>query len=94
VALEDDSIARWEFLVPQPGDEAILNAAPDKMMGSGAAAPDKISHYGHLLQIRDLIESVQSGRPLAVDGRSARNAVALIRAVYESAATRKPVSLG
>jgi predicted dehydrogenase len=93
VVLEDDTIVRWEFRVPQPGDEAILNSAPDRRMGSGAAAPDQISHYGHLLQIRDLIESVRSGRPLAVDGRAARNGVALIRAVYESAARGTPIAL-
>jgi len=94
VALEDDRIVRWEFQSPEPGDEAILKAAPDEKMGSGAAAPDQISHYGHLLQIRDMIESVRSGRPLAVDGRAARNAVAIIRAIYESAEKRKPVAPG
>ena len=92
-ALEDDRIVRWEFRVPQPGDEAVLRAEPDEKMRSGSAAPDQISHYGHMLQIRDLIESVRSGRPLAVDGRAARNGVALIRAVYESAAKGIPVAL-
>jgi predicted dehydrogenase len=94
VALEDDSIVRWDFQSPQPGDEAILKAAPDEKMRSGAGAPDQISHHGHLLQIRDMIDSVRSGRPLAVDGRAARNAVAIIRAIYKSAETQKPVALG
>jgi predicted dehydrogenase len=93
VSLEDDRIARWEFRVAQPEDEAILNAAPDEKMRSGSGSPTQISHYGHLLQIRDLIDSLRTGRPLAIDGRSARNAVALIRAVYESAAQRAPVTV-
>ena len=94
VALEDDGIARWEFRVPDPGDAAVCKAAAAEKMGSGSAAPDQISHLGHLLQIRDMIESVRSGRPLAVDGRAARNGVALVRAVYESAAKNRPVAPG
>jgi predicted dehydrogenase len=92
-ALEDDKIARWDFRVSQSGDDAILHAAPDEKMRSGSGAPDQISHYGHLLQIRDLMDSVRSGRPLAVDGRAARNAVALIRAIYESADKKGPVAV-
>jgi predicted dehydrogenase len=92
-SLEDDRIVRWDFRVAQPEDSAILSAAPDEKMRSGSGAPNQISHYGHLLQIQDLIESIRTGRPLAIDGRAARNAVAVIRAVYESAATGRPAEV-
>jgi UDP-N-acetyl-2-amino-2-deoxyglucuronate dehydrogenase len=93
VALEDDRIAKWDFRVPLAEDEAIRNAPPDERMRSGSGAPNQISHYGHRLQIQDLIDAVRGQRPLAVDGRGARNAIALIRAIYESADRHQPVAL-
>ncbi|MFH1499919.1 MAG: Gfo/Idh/MocA family oxidoreductase [Verrucomicrobiota bacterium] len=47
----------------------------------------------HRAQFVDFFESVRSGRPPLVDGRSGRDAVALIKAVYESARTGQPVPL-
>ena len=92
-ALEDDQVTRWNFRESRPEDEAVLRTGPDERMRGGSGAPNQISHYGHLLQIQDLIDSVHAGRPLAVDGRDARNAVALIRAIYTSAETRVPVKV-
>jgi len=92
-ALEDDQVTRWDFRTPRPEDEAVLRTGPDARMRSGSGAPNQISHHGHLLQIQDMVEALRTGRPLAVDGRSARNAVALIRAIYDSAESRTPVRL-
>jgi UDP-N-acetyl-2-amino-2-deoxyglucuronate dehydrogenase len=91
--LEDDRLAKWDFRNALPEDEAIRNAPVDTRLGGGATAPNAISHEGHLRQIQDLVDAIQAGRPLAVDGRDARNAVALIRAIYDSAASGRPVAL-
>ena len=91
--LEDDRVAYWKFREPLPGDEEVVSPVAGKPADSGAAAPDSIGHQRHLLQIQDMIDSLQTGRPLAVDGRAARNAVAVIRAIYDSASTRMPVRL-
>ncbi len=94
VSLEDDRIARWDFREARPEDAAILAARPDQLMRSGASAPNSISHHGHQRQIQNLVDSINTGAPLAVDGPEARKAVALILALYASAERGAPVKLG
>jgi predicted dehydrogenase len=90
--LEDDRLSKWEFREAMPEDEAIRSAGVDPEMVSGATAPNAITHHGHRRQIQDLIDALRSGRPVAVDGREARKAVSLIRALYASADQGRPVS--
>src|SRR5687768_125465 len=89
--MEDDDITRWEFRVAQPGDEKIRATRESGAMGSGAAAPMAIKFEGHLRQMQDFIDGIRERRPFFIEGREARKAVALVRAVYDSAATGKPV---
>ena len=91
--LEDDRILAWEFREPKPEDVAIKAAGQTVDMGSGAADPTAINFYGHQLQLQDLVDAVLNNRKPAVEGREARNAVALIRALYASAESGKPVKL-
>ena len=91
--LEDDRLVRWEFRDTQPGDAAILAGRSEGDLGSGAGAPNAINHEGHRRQIQDLIDAIQGNRPLAIDVREARKAVAIIRAIYDSAASNLPVKL-
>jgi UDP-N-acetyl-2-amino-2-deoxyglucuronate dehydrogenase len=93
VILEDDRILAWEFREPKPEDAAIRAASQGVDMGSGASVPDKINFYGHQLQLQDLVDAVRTGGKPAVEGREARNAVALIRALYASAESGKPVKI-
>ena len=60
-------------------------------IGSGTAAPMAIRNEGHLRQIQDFIDGIREKRPFFIEGREARNAVALVRAVYDSASSGKPV---
>lgn len=90
--LEDDQVIRWEFRERLPGDEAVTSAGTAERTRSAAATP-QISYTGHLLQIQDMVAALREGRAPTVDGRAGRNAVALIRAVYESAAAGAPVKL-
>jgi predicted dehydrogenase len=85
VCLEDDHIARWDFVQPEPEDEAVRAAPRDDELGSGAGSPGSISIAGHLRQIQDFVAAVREDRPPIVDGHEGRKAVALIHAVYESA---------
>jgi len=89
--MDDDDITRWEFRVAQPGDEGIRATRESGAMGSGAAAPMAIKFEGHLRQIQDFIDGIRERRPFFIEGREARNAVALVRAIYESAASGRPV---
>jgi predicted dehydrogenase len=93
IVLEDDHIARWDFRDAQPEDEAIRNARNDHALGSGAGAANAISIQGHVRQIGDLVAALREGRPLAIDGREARKSVALVNAIYASAARGEPVAV-
>ncbi|MBC8024536.1 MAG: Gfo/Idh/MocA family oxidoreductase [Steroidobacteraceae bacterium] len=90
VLLEDDDIAKWDFRVEQPDDAEIRNATQLAEMGSGAAAPMNIKFEGHLRQIQDFIDGIREKRPFFIEGSEARKAVALVRAIYESAGSGKP----
>ncbi len=93
ILLEDDRIARWDFAEARPEDEAIRKAKPDEALRSGAGAANAISHEGHLRQIRNLVDAIRNGTPLAVDGREARKAVSLVNALYASARAGRPMRL-
>jgi predicted dehydrogenase len=92
VALEDDQVTRWEFREKRPGDEVVTSAGAAERTHSGVSSP-QISYKGHLLQIQDMVAALRNDRAPAIDGRAGRNAVALIRAIYESAAAGVPVKL-
>jgi predicted dehydrogenase len=91
--LEDDRLVRWEFRAPRAEDREVLAAAADNTIRSGAAAPNAIGLEGHRRQIQNLIDAVRENRPLAIDAREAWKAVAIIRAIYDSAEQRVPVKL-
>jgi UDP-N-acetyl-2-amino-2-deoxyglucuronate dehydrogenase len=88
--LEDDDIARWEFHDERPEDAAIRAKRESSTMGSGAAAPMDIGFEGHLRQFEDFVAAIREGRAPLVDGYEARKAVALVRAIYDSAASGTP----
>lgn len=94
VALEDDRLVHWQFREARPEDDAIRAAGNANALGSGASNPSAINFEGHRRQLQDLIDALRAGRVPALDGREGRKAVALIRAIYESAETGRPVRLG
>jgi predicted dehydrogenase len=88
--MEDDDITRWEFREERPED-ARIRGLRDGAMGTGAAAPMNIKLEGHQRQIQDFIDGIRERRPFFVEGREARKAVALVRAIYDSADTGMPI---
>ena len=93
IVLEDDRIVRWEFRDALPGDEAIRSAGAANALGSGASDPKAISTEGHRRQLQDFADAIRENRPHALDGREGRKAVAFVEAIYQSAASGKPVKL-
>jgi predicted dehydrogenase len=90
--MEDDDITRWEFREARPEDAKIRAARETSAKGSGAANPMAINFEGHLRQIQDFIDGIRERRPFFIEGAEARKAVALVRAIYDSAASGKPVT--
>ena len=92
-AIEDDHIVHWEFRDAREEDAILLASSAQGTSASGASSPDQISFEGHQHQIEDMVLALRCNGPLEIDGNQARNAVALVRAVYESAERGLPVKL-
>jgi len=56
-----------------------------QVRGVGANDPKAINFLGHQRNFEDVVSAIREGREPSVDGTEARKAVALIRAIYESA---------
>jgi predicted dehydrogenase len=73
-----------------PGSGAPAAPASPAAVGSDPGALDVASHAA---QIADLLAAVEAGREPAVSGQSAREALEIVCAVYESSRTGRPVTL-
>jgi predicted dehydrogenase len=92
VIVQDGRIVRRAF-GSMAGD-----GAPDRDPGGGAglgaaADPAAIEVASHAAQIADLLAAIEEGRPPAADGQAGRDALEIVRAVYESARTGRTVRL-
>lgn len=83
--LEDDNLVFWQFADERPEDEAIRAGKMSTAIGGGTSDPKAISTEGHRRQIEDLVGAVRDGRDPAIPGAEGRNAVSIIRAIYQSA---------
>ncbi len=94
VIVEQDSILKWEFADPQPGDEETRQRlGAGSATSGGAADPKAISFTGHQLQLQDFIEAIRDGRTPRVDGAEGRKSVEIILAIYQAARTGTSVPL-
>ncbi|HTU17937.1 MAG TPA: Gfo/Idh/MocA family oxidoreductase [Gemmataceae bacterium] len=94
VVIEQDDVLRWELTPETPEDRAIKERFAQKTGASGGSSnPAAISHVGHARQLADFVRAIQSNTAPLVDGREGRRAVAVIEAIYQSAATGRTVML-
>lgn len=90
----------WPNEVTSLDMESEQDAVRLRDMLSAAAEAEAAPSFGkecygnsHTRQIGDFIEAVRDGRPPRISARSARHAVQIVLAVYESARTGRPVEL-
>jgi len=95
VYTEDGAIKFWQFKKRLASDAKIeAGLSRESELGAGAGDPlSGLKTEGHRRQIMDFAQAIQKGRAPLIDGREGRNAVALIEAIYKSAATGKTVKL-
>jgi UDP-N-acetyl-2-amino-2-deoxyglucuronate dehydrogenase len=86
--MADDRFRVWEFQDAIPEDSAIreTHGAQDGDAGAGAADPGAIDFKWHQRNFEDALAALWANEPPWVNGAEARRAVALIRAIYDSAA--------
>ncbi len=91
--LVEDGLSMFAFREPRPGDAEAL-AAYGKAGGAyGVSDPAAITPALHAACFRDFIACLESGARFASDGESARRSVAVVRAIYESAASGRRVDV-
>jgi len=94
VALEDEKVVRWDFRDARPEDAEILAQAAKNTASTGAGASNIIGFEGHQRQIEQMVIALRNGAPMPIAGRAARNSVALVRALYDSAEQGRPIRIG
>lgn len=85
--LADGNLLKWRFRDETPADAAVRERLL-RLPGAGVGASDPsagLTAAGHEAVFRDFLAAIEAGRAPAVDGHEARKAVAIIRAVYDSA---------
>jgi len=87
VFLADEAFEVWDFKKPMPIDEMVTSCL---MRGSqaalGANDPKSIQFHQHRRNFEDVVGCIRSGRVPGTSAGEARKAVALIEAIYQSAA--------
>ncbi|MFB5946785.1 Gfo/Idh/MocA family protein [Albibacterium profundi] len=90
--IEENSLVQWQFADENEKDQELRDmhagGGPEK---GGVANPMDIGFYGHQKQIEDLMAAISENREPLVNGEEGRKSVAIVRAVYESAQSGKPI---
>jgi predicted dehydrogenase len=95
VLIEQEDVLRWDFATETPEDTAIKQRFAQKVGASGGASdPSAISHVGHARQLTDFVNAIRNNTAPLVDGREGRRAVEVIQAIYQSAETGRPITIG
>jgi predicted dehydrogenase len=89
IILEEDSIVQWSI----EGEDVPEDIEIGRTAMGAASNPAAFGIEGHVLQIRDMIEAIKSGRRPLVDQYEGKKPVEIIKAIYESSRTGKPVNL-
>jgi predicted dehydrogenase len=85
--LADESFEVWDFKHALPEDGEIRgNLMHGSKSGLGANDPKAIYSLQHQRNFEEVIDAIQNGREPATSAAEARKSVALIQAIYESAA--------
>lgn len=92
--MEDDRLVRWSFTQSCAEDERIrAEGLAGDNLASGSADPTAHSPEGHRRLVEDMVCAIREDAAPAVTGESARVAIALINAIYESVRNGGPVEL-
>lgn len=84
----------WKFEPETNDDQQIREKFAQKVGGGGGASdPKAISYQGHLRQLQDFVQAIQTGAKPLVDGAEGRKSVEIILAIYESSRTGRSVKL-
>ncbi|MCY3765093.1 MAG: Gfo/Idh/MocA family oxidoreductase [Gemmatimonadetes bacterium] len=93
ITVSGSSITRWASTVEEDG-RAEDSEPPKEIEIEGAVAdPSDIGSSGHVFLVDDLVRAIREDREPYVTGESARGAVDLILAIYQSARSGREVEV-
>jgi UDP-N-acetyl-2-amino-2-deoxyglucuronate dehydrogenase len=84
--LEERRITAWRLSDGTPAEEAEMLQLGQGGAATGASDPMGIGADGHRRQFEEITGSILGGGPLTIDGREGRRSLALVLAIYQSAA--------
>ncbi len=92
--LEENSVLKWQMKDEIPADEVFRNTySAANVSAGGVADPAAISHYGHRMQIVDLISAIENNSTPLIDAMEGKKSVEIIAAIYKSAETGNKIIL-
>lgn len=80
-----NKMVTWEFVDPQPGDDAVLEKF--------SVNPPNVYGYGHQAYYEHIVDCLVNDTAALVDGLEGRRSLELISALYESIETEREVQL-
>ena len=81
----EDSFTVWQFSEEQAEDQEIREKFGEVKGLGGVSDPKAISNENHVRNFRAFIEAIEQDRPFEIGAAEARESVALIQAIYQSA---------
>ncbi|HZK79964.1 MAG TPA: Gfo/Idh/MocA family oxidoreductase, partial [Humisphaera sp.] len=86
IKLEGSNIVHWTVPDREKPELQTVNYG-------GVADPRAISFVYHQMQLTNIIESIEAGRPPEVRGEDGLRAVQLIESIYKSSTTDRPIAI-
>ena len=91
--LIDDRLTVFEFLDKRKEDAEVARRFGTVGAAHGVSSPAAMTPALHTACFQDFVAALRENTPFRINGESARRAVALIQAIYESSRTCQAVSL-
>ncbi|MEQ8848854.1 Gfo/Idh/MocA family oxidoreductase [Botrimarina sp.] len=93
IELHEKELVTFAFRDERAEDKQLLERYGKAVGAGGAADPMAIDYSNHTRNLADFLAAIDEGRPSSVSAAEAWKALALIRAVYESAQSGQPVKV-
>jgi predicted dehydrogenase len=91
IEVHEGQVVTWQFRDEHPEDKRIRETVGQPRRAGGASDPTAIEWSDHRRNIGDFLDALTHHRSPAIDGIEAIKALAIIRAIYDSAAKEQPV---
>jgi predicted dehydrogenase len=87
----EDELVSWQFREPRDDDDEVrARFGQSSTTTGGAADPMAIDYANHRRNIAAFLDAIDKGEPFMLDAREARKALAILQAIYGSAASGQP----